>query len=260
MTSITDLHVEETGSAASPVVVWLGSLGSTTAMWDPQVGELGDRLRCLLVDLPGHGKSPTAPGPYTIAGLADGVVAALDRVEVERAPIVGLSIGAMIGMALAIDHPDRVDRLAVLCTSAQLGPPSAWEERAAMVRAGGTSTIAETIVGRWLSPAYRDAHPDEFAELVAMVSSVDRDGYAWCCEAIAAMDLRADLPGVATPTLVVAGALDPATPVDHGELIASLVPGARIEILEAAHLASWERAPEVNALLEDHLLGGGGGG
>ena len=73
-------------------------------------------------------------------------------------------------------------------------------------------------------PSYRDAHPDEFAELVAMVSSVDRDGYAWCCEAIAAMDLRADLPGVAAPTLVVAGALDPATPVEHGELIASLDP------------------------------------
>ena len=166
-------------------------------MWDPQIGELGDRFRCLLVDHPGHGKSPTAPGPYTIAGLADGVVAALDRVEVDRAHVVGLSIGAMIGMALAIDHPDRVDRLALLCTSAQLGPPSAWEERAAAVRAGGTSAIAETVVGRWLSPAYRDAHPDEFAELVAMVSSVDRDGYAWCCEAIAAMDLRADLPGVA---------------------------------------------------------------
>ncbi len=229
-------------------------------MWEPQISGLGDRFRCLLVDHPGHGKSPTAPGPYTIAGLADGVVAALDRVEVERAHIVGLSIGGMLGMALAIDHSDRVDRLALLCTSAQLGPPSMWEERAATVRAGGTAVIAETIVGRWLSPSYRDTHPDEFAELVAMVSSVDRDGYAWCCEAIAAMDLRADLPGVAAPTLVVAGALDPATPVEHGELVASLVPGSRIEILEAAHLASWERAAEVNALLDDHLLGGGGGG
>ena len=244
----------------APTVVWLGSLGSTTAMWDPQAGVLGDRFRCLLVDLPGHGKSPTAPGPYTIAGLADGVVAALDRAEVDRAHVVGLSIGAMIAMAMAVDHPDRVDRLALLCTSAQLGPPTAWEERAATVRAGGTSAIAETVVGRWLSPAYRDAHPDEFAALVAMVSSVEGEGYAWCCEAIAAMDLRADLPAVGAPTLVVAGALDPATPVEHGELIASLIPGARIEIVEAAHLASWERAAEVDALLADHLLGGGGGG
>jgi 3-oxoadipate enol-lactonase len=128
------------------------------------------------------------------------------------------------------------------------------------VRAGGTSAIAETVVGRWLSPDYRDARPDEFDSFVAMISSVDRDGYAWCCDAIAAMDLRADLPTVSASTLVVAGALDPATPVEHGELIASLIPGSHIEIIEAAHLASWERAAEVNALLEDHLLGGGGGG
>jgi 3-oxoadipate enol-lactonase len=250
---MSDLFVEEAGRAGGDTVVWLGSLGRTAAMWEPQVAALGDRYRCLLVDHPGHGKSPTTPGPYTIAGLADQVVAVLDQAGVGRAHVVGLSIGAMIGMALAVDHPDRVDRLALLCTSAHLGPASAWEERAATVRDGGTAVIAETVVGRWLSPDYRVAHPDEFATLVAMVASVAREGYARCCEAIAAMDLRADLPAIAAPTLVVAGALDPATPVEHGELIASLVPGARLEVVDAAHLASWERAAEVNVLLEDHL-------
>ena len=243
-----------------PVVVWLGSLGSTIAMWDRQTAEFGDRFRNVLIDHPGHGSSPTLPGPYTITGLADGVVATFDDAGIDRAHVVGLSIGAMLGMSMAIDHPDRVDRLALLCTSAQLGPSSAWEERAAAVRErGGPGAIAQTVVGRWLSPAYRDAHPQEFAAFVAMVSSVDAEGYALCCEAIAAMDLRADLSAVRAPTLVVSGALDPATPVEHGELIASLVPGARMEIVEAAHLASWERAAEVNALLADHLLGGGGG-
>jgi 3-oxoadipate enol-lactonase len=256
---MSELHVEEVGSAGAPAVLWLGSLGSTTAMWDPQVAAFGDRFRCVLVDHPGHGKSPTILGPYTIAGLADGVVAALDDAGIDRAHVVALSLGAMLGMAMAIDHRDRVDRLALLSTSAKLGPPSAWDERAAAVRAGGTSAIAETVVGRWLSPAHREAHPDDFAALVAMVSSVDARAYAWCCEAIAAMDLRADLPAVRAPTLVIAGALDPATPVEHGELIASLIPGARVEIVEAAHLASWERAAEINALLAEHLLGGGGG-
>jgi 3-oxoadipate enol-lactonase len=244
-----------------PFVVWLGSLGSTTAMWDPQIAEFDDRFRNVLIDHPGHGTSPTLPGPYTIAGLADGVVAHLDDAGIERAHVVGLSIGAMVGMAMAIDHPERVDRVALLCTSAQLGPSTAWEERAAAVRdAGGPGVIAEIVVGRWLSPDYRGAHPDEFAAFVEMVSSVDAEGYALCCEAIAAMDLRADLPAVRAPTLVISGALDPATPLEHGELIASLVPGARMEIVEAAHLASWERAAEVNELLADHLLGGGGGG
>jgi 3-oxoadipate enol-lactonase len=251
---MSDLYVEEAGRSAGDPVVWLGSLGSTTAMWERQVDALGDRVRCLLVDHPGHGKSPTTPGPYTIAALADRVIAVLDEAGIERAHVVGLSIGAMIGMAMAIDHPERVDRLALLCTSARLGPASAWEERAATVRAGGTGGIADTVVGRWLSAAYREAHPDEFSGLVAMVTSVDRHGYAWCCEAIAAMDLRADLPVIAAPTLVIAGAVDPATPVEHGELIASLVPAARLEVVDAAHLANWERATEVNTLLEDFLL------
>ena len=243
-----------------PVLVWLGSLGSTTAMWDPQIVEFDDRFRNVLIDHPGHGKRPTLPGPYTITGLADDVVKSLDEAGIDRAHVVGLSIGAMLGMSMATNHPDRVDRLELLCTSAQLGPASAWAERAAAVReGGGPGVIAETVVGRWLSPAYRDAHPDDFAAFVAMVSSVEAEGYARCCEAIAAMDLRADLPAVQAPTLVISGALDPATPVEHGELIASLIPGARMEIVEAAHLANWERAAAVNALLADHLLGGGGG-
>ena len=83
-----------------------------------------------------------------------------------------------------------------------------------------------------------------------------REGYAACCEAIAAMDLRAGLPSVAVPTLVIAGTADPATPPEHGELIASLVPGARFELVDAAHLACWEAAGAVNALLQDHLTGG----
>jgi len=146
--------------------------------------------------------------------------------------------------------------MALLCTSADFGPPTAWLDRAALVRAEGLETIAPVIVGRWLTPGYADGHPDDVAALVAMVSVADAEGYAACCEAIAAVDLRADLPAITTPTLVVAGALDPATPVEHGELIAALIPGAAVEIVEAAHLASWEQPERINTLLADHLLGG----
>ena len=93
-----------------------------------------------------------------------------------------------------------------------------------------------------------------------MVASSDPEGYASCCEAIAAMDLRSDLAAITAPTLVIAGRQDPATPPEHGELIASVIPGAVLELVDAGHLASWERAAAVNALLRDHLLGGEGGG
>ena len=92
------------------------------------------------------------------------------------ADVIGLSIGAMIAMAMAIEHPARVERLALLCTSAQLGPASAWHERAATVRAEGAGAVAAAVVGRWLTPDYAADHPDEVAELEAMIASTDRRG------------------------------------------------------------------------------------
>ena len=253
---MAELHVVDRGPGDRPVIVWLGSLGSTTAMWDPQGPTFGPRARNVLIDLPGHGGSAPPTRPLSIEALADGVVGELDRLGIERAHVVGVSIGGAMAMAMALRHPSRLDRMALLCTSVDFGPPAAWIDRAAIVRAEGPGSIAPVIVGRWLTPAYAAAHADEVAALVAMVSGVDAEGYAACCEAIAAVDLRAALPAITTPTLVVAGAMDPATPVEHGELIASLIPGAAVEIVEAAHLASWELPDRIDALLADHLLGG----
>jgi 3-oxoadipate enol-lactonase len=173
---------------------------------------------------------------------------------VQRAHVCGLSLGGMVGQWLAIHAPDRVDRLAVLCSSARLGPESGYAERAALVRAEGTRAIAEAVVGRWLTPAYATDHPEIVGKLRAMVAATPPEGYAACCEALAHMDLEPGLGRVRAPTLVVAGAQDPSLPAAHGEAIAARVPGARFAVLDpAAHLASLERAEAVNGLLLDHL-------
>jgi 3-oxoadipate enol-lactonase len=254
---VNALHVHDSRDDGA-VVVWLGSLGSSASMWQPQLERLDDAgfaARHVRVDLPGHGARPGGPAPTTIAGLADAVIAALDANAVGRARFVGLSIGGMIAMRLATHHAERVDGLGLLCTSPQLGPAAAWHERAAVVRSDGMRAVADAVVGRWLSPDYAATHPDDVDAFVAMVASTDPESYACCCEAIAAMDQRADLPSISAPTLVVAGASDPATPPAHAELIARLVPGARLEIVPGAHLASWESADAVTALLADHFQG-----
>ena len=236
------------------VVVWLGSLGSTAAMWEPQVAEFGDRSRCVMIDLPGHGGAPATPGPYSIDGLADGVAGTLDQLGVVQAHLVGSSIGGMMTMSLARRHAARVDRLVLIGTSAHLPPASAWTDRAATVRAGGTATVAEAVAARWVTPAYAAAHPVAVERFEAMISSVDREGYAGCCEAIAAMDQRDGLAQITAPTLVLVGRDDPATPVEHAEEIAAGVPVARLEVVPGAHLPSVESADAVNALLAEHLF------
>jgi 3-oxoadipate enol-lactonase len=184
----------------------------------------------------------------------------MDRLGLERVSWCGLSIGGMVGQWLAINAPGRIERLILICTSAHLPPAENWQERAAAVRAAGSpEPIADTVLGRWFTEGFAAAHPDVVARYRALIVATPAEGYAGCCEAIAGMDLRAGLPGIRAPTLVIAARQDPSIPPDHGERIAAAVAGARLEILDpGAHLASVERADDVSALIADHLSLQGG--
>src|SRR4051794_5735307 len=257
--SAVDVHAVVEGPPDAPVVVLSPSLGSTNAMWDPQARELSRSYRVVRYDPRGHGRSPVPPGPYDLPDLAEDVVALLERLDVGSAHYVGLSLGGMTGMALAAAHPERVRSLVLCSTSALLGPATMWAERAAAVRAEGTASIAETVVSRWLTPGYAAEHPDLVARLRAMVADVPDEGYAACCGAIERMDLRADLPRITAPTLVVAGAQDPATPPEHAARIAEGIAGARVELLDpAAHLANLEQPDAVTALTQQPVAAPGG--
>jgi len=242
------IHHEVTGDG--PSVLLGGSLGATLEMWDAQL-PLAERFRLVRYDHRGHGRSPAPRGPYEIADLAGDVLALAEG----RAHYVGLSIGAMVGMWLAANAPDRIDRLVLICTSARMGPPSIWQERAATVlAAGSTEPIADAVVDRWLTPAFAAAHPEQRVRLRAMLTAADPQGYAACCGAIERMDLHPVLPRITAATLVISGAEDLATPVEHQRLIAQAIPGARHEIVpSAAHVAAVEQPDAINRLIEEHL-------
>jgi 3-oxoadipate enol-lactonase len=249
------LHHEIEGPADGPVVLLGTSLGTALGVWEAQLPALAEHFRVVRFDHRGHGCSPVPPGPYEIADLAGDVLALIDRLGVRRAHYCGLSIGAMVGMWLGANAPGRIDRLVLMCTSARLPPPSAWAQRAEAVLAAGTpEPVADSVVDRWLTPAYAAAHPEQRRRLRDMLVATPADGYAACCGAIERMDLRGDLPRIAAPTLVVAGAEDPASAPEHQELIAALIPGARLEVVaDAAHLAAVEQPQIVNRLILDHL-------
>jgi 3-oxoadipate enol-lactonase len=251
-----DVHHVVSGREDGPVVVLSNSLGATHTMWDANVSALEQQFRVVRYDTRGHGGSPVPDGPYSIDDLADDVVALLDRLGVARAHFVGLSLGGMTGMRLAARNPERVDRVVVLCTGAHLTPSSGWTDRAATVRAGGTKAVAEAVVDRWFTPGYLEANPDVKAESEATVAGTAAEGYAGCCEVIAAMDLRADLPVITAPTLAIAGADDPATPPPHLEAIASAVQHGRLLVVpDAAHLANAQQPQTVTPAIIEHLGG-----
>ena len=245
------------GPADAPIVVLSNSLGATRAMWDPQVPALAERFRVVTYDTRGHGESPAPAGPYTVDDLTDDLVGLLDEVGAERAHVVGLSVGGMTGIRLAARDPQRVDRLAVLCSSAK-PDPEGFLDRAAAVRSGGTAAIAPTVVGRWLTPAYAAEHPKLVARLEAMIATADDEGYAGCCEAIASLDLRGDLGRITAPTLVVSGLEDPALPPEHQQVIADGIRGAELlTVSPGAHLANLEQPLRITGALLGHLDPGG---
>jgi 3-oxoadipate enol-lactonase len=245
------LHHAVDGPAGGRALLLGGSLGTTLAMWEPQVAALSGDLTLVRFDHRGHGRSPVPPGPYAIDDLGADVLALMDDLELERASYCGLSLGGMVGQWLAINAPERIDRVILLCTGAFLPPAEQWLQRAATVRAAGTpEALADAVVARWFTGPFAAANPDTVARHRAMISATDADGYAACCEAIATMDLRDGLPTVRVPALVISGAQDPSIPAEHGRAIADAIPGARFVLLDpGAHVASVERADTVNDLI-----------
>jgi 3-oxoadipate enol-lactonase len=241
------------GPADAPVVVLSNSLGADRGMWDPQVPALAERYRVVTYDTRGHGRSPVPAGPYTIDDLTDDLVALLDRLGVRRAHVVGLSLGGMTAMRLAAREPERVDRLVLLCTSAHIGG-SVYAERAVLARADGTGSLAPAVVDRWVTPDFAATHPDVVSRLQAMVAGTPDEGYAGCCEALAALDLRGDLPKIAAPTLVVAGAEDPALPPEHQQrIVEGIAHSSLLTVTPAAHLANVEQPLQVTGAILGHL-------
>ncbi|MCT1352015.1 3-oxoadipate enol-lactonase [Gordonia hongkongensis] len=248
------VHAVVTGRPDGPAVVLSNSLGSTHRMWDSQVAALEERFRVVRYDTRGHGDSPVPPGPYSIDELADDVIALLDRFDIERAHLVGLSLGGMTMMRVAARNPERVDRLALLCTAAYLPPAQGWTDRAALVRADGTSAVAAAVVQRWFTPGYLAANTEARQQFEAMVAATPAEGYAACCEAISAMDQRSDLSSIIAPTLAIAGADDPATPPDLLRVIVDAVPNGRLLVVpDSAHLANAEQVDTITPALIEHL-------
>ncbi|MYT28031.1 MULTISPECIES: 3-oxoadipate enol-lactonase [unclassified Streptomyces] len=251
------LHHTADGPPGAPPLVLGPSLGTALTLWDAQLPALARRFHVLRWDLPGHGGTPVDvladPRSATVAELAGLVLALADAHGLDRFAYAGASLGGAVGAWIAAHHPGRIASLALICSSAWFGEPAGWRERAALVRAKGTDAVADTAAGRWFTPAFATT-PEATALVEALRTDVSAEGYAACCDALAAFDLRTALHRIGAPTLVVAGRADPATPPAHARELADGIPGAHlVELSGAAHLAGVEHPAEVLAALLAHL-------
>ena len=252
---MTRLRHRLAGPDDAPVVVFSNAIGTSLELWDDQAAALAAhepaaQFRVLRYDHRGQGGSEVPPGPYSISLLAADLTALLDELDIARVSFVGLSLGGAVGMQFAVANPERLDRLVLACTSARFGSRESWLERAALVRRAGIEPMVEPVLARWFTP---DVPEHEAARYRAMLEATPVEGYAGCCEALADWDFRAQLGDIQAPTLVLAGAEDPATPLEHAEEIAEGV-GGRLVVLEgASHLANVEQPAAFSAAVIELL-------
>ncbi len=244
-------------AGTQPLLVLLPSLGTTTAVWDGVVARLradaaGSRLRILRVDLPGHGASPAATEPFTVAELADAVLAIVDEAGGGAFHVAGVSLGGTVALELAAAHPDRARSLFDSCSGARIGTPEGWADRAAAVRASGTASLVTGSAERWFAPGFLGADDGAGSRALHALVDIDDESYARCAEALAAFDRTADLLALDVPALLVSGEHDAVTAPASMQAMADAMPDAvHVELDGVSHLAVLE-APDAAA---DLLLG-----
>ncbi len=202
---------------------------------------------------------PVSAG-FTMAELAAGVLAFADRVLSERGEpggrlyYAGDSLGGAVGLQALLDAPDRIVAAVLLCTGAKIGDAEGWRERAARVRASGTTVVVNQSVERWFAPGFLEREPQIASRLLDSLRAADAEAYALACEALADFDVRPRLGEIAAPVLAVAGAEDISTPPDMLREIADGVQRGALEILDGvAHLAPAEAPQEVAELIMKHF-------
>jgi len=236
---------ERHGSGAALLLIH--GLGYARWGWEPVLPGLAERLDVILFDNRGIGESDSPPGPYTAREMAEDAVQVLDEAGVERAHVVGTSLGGMVAQELALAHPERVDRLVLACTTP--GGPKAHpmpQQTVALMAEAGTLEPAVALrrfVENALAPKTVAARPELVDRIMTHRLATAQSPVAWAAQAAAGMTFDAydRLGGLRAPTLVQHGGEDAVVDPRNGDLLAELVPAARVDPFPGTgHLFFWE--------------------
>ena len=244
------------GRPESPALLLTNSLGSDTSLWDAVVPALARHFHVLRLDMPGHGASdvPSSYTEWTIEDLARDALAVADAAGASRFCYAGISIGGMIGIWLAANVPERLERAALSNTAAEVasGP---WAERIATVRAKGLPALVDAVMQRWFTSEFLQKNGVELATIREHFLQTDPAGYAGCCAAIRDLRIGELLGRISAPMLVIAGTHDAAMPPALGRALAVGIPQATYLELPVAHIPHPEQPERFTRAIEEHMRG-----
>ena len=252
------LNVEITGSLDLPKIIFSNSLGSDLRMWNPQVEAMKDKYCIIRYDKRGHGKSSPAQGPYSFDMLENDVIKIMDNLEVEKANFVGLSMGGMTSLGLALKHQNRFDKFVCCAARADMPPPmqDGWNQRIAVVKESDTAGVVNGSLERWYSEKFTNdpTNTDIINLSKDMITNTSKEGYIGSCEAIKKLDYLKELSTINREILYISGEIDMGAPAMAMEEMHHLTPNSKYECISgAAHILNIECAEEVNNIILEFL-------
>jgi len=243
------------GDETNPVLILSNSLTTNLNLWEDQIADFSNHFRVLRYDNRGHGGSSSPPGEYSLDDIGNDILLVMDHLEVERANFCGISLGGMVGMWLGMNAGARIDRLVICNTSSDLRPPDLWQDRIDTVMSHGMEAIITGALERFLSESFQKSGSAKIDLIKSMIRSCDVSGYSGCCAAVRDMNLTSNLSRIKNSTLIIAGELDPSTPVAHSQLINQNIVGSSMKVIDGvAHLSNLEKPEEFNKDVLSFLL------
>lgn len=247
------------GEDTAPWIVLSNSLATDQRMWTPQIDVLTQSHRVLRYDTRGHGNSECVLGPYSFDDLVGDLIGLMDEVGIETADILGLSLGGMTALGLALDHPDRVDRL-IVCDARADAPADyadGWRDRIAIAQEKGMGALVDGTLERWVTAAFRadSRNSETVQEIRSMIVSTSVSGFCGCAAALTELAYLPRLREIDSPALFVVGAEDVAAPSAVMEDMAHCVPNHEfVVIADAAHLSNINNPSAFNETISNWLI------
>lgn len=249
----TELFYTTDGDSQNPALLLSNSLGTDHTMWDAQVQALAQHFFVVRYDTRGHGRSDAPPGPYQLVQLGSDVLELMDKLGLAQVDFCGLSMGGVVGQWLGIYAGQRLRKLVLCNTAPKIGTAEGWNTRAAAVRVNGLDALADSAYERWFTGGFVQQHPQLVQSMTEVLRKGSPEGYAACCEALAAADLRHDIARITNPVLVIAGAQDPVTTEADARAMQASLPDACVAVLPASHISNVEVPQQFTQVLLDFL-------
>jgi 3-oxoadipate enol-lactonase len=256
-----NIHYQYLDNQQDTTFVFINSLGTDFRIWDGVVDILKSHGNILRYDKAGHGlsdlgftdndKSYVVNQKSSIQDFASDVLALMDFLKIQKAVIVGLSIGGIIAQYLAIHHPERIERLILSNTAPKVGSEEGWNNRIEAVKNDGIASIADNIMKVWFSEIFRNNRLSELAGYKMMLSNINLDGYIKACEALKINNLTDEISKINLPTLCLAGTEDGSTPPAQVKAMADLIPNSTYILIEGVGHIPCVEVPE---LVAKHIL------